>query len=575
MGVLFGRTRRLAEGCLFTPFVEGSRDRLGLQPFGPSWYERIEIRLDWVPSGRLAAIKHMDDSTFDVFLSHNSQDKPAVKDLFRALEGRGLRVWLDESELQPGLSWQQGLDRGIRSSKAVVVVIGKDGLGPWEVAEMEGALILAVDNNIPVVPVLLPGAPGKPKLPLFLTSRTWVDLRGGLTTEGLDRVQWGITGVKPDGWAESAGSGQRIDSDTQPPEAGVPNVDFGRGIHLGTNRPWQGWTDESVTPKTPAQLDAYRRELVDADCEDASQASRAAHTAHVLAMALRSENQDDEAAAMLGRALQLGQRAVEIDRLKAQLGDEFFGRVHNTLGTIRLRQGRRDDAVGEFRKAIDLDRTNAAAYHNLGMLLMAHGPGEEGVSVLENAAALQADRAAAHFQLGLAYSELGRLDQAAQSLARAAELASDWDRDYYRIELGKVLLEAGEPERALTVFASARTHMSGVARVGEAIALRLADRLDDAARVLAETIDSEPQLADAHGELGITYWQLGRTADAVAALRRAAKLSADDPEWHVNLALALGAEGRAEEARIPLERALSIDPENDAARSELARLPAK
>jgi hypothetical protein len=43
----------------------------------------------------------------------------------------------------------------------------------------------------------LPGAPTKPDLPLFLQQFTWVDLRGGLTSEGLDRLQWGITGVKP------------------------------------------------------------------------------------------------------------------------------------------------------------------------------------------------------------------------------------------------------------------------------------------------------------------------------------------------------------------------------------------
>ena len=49
----------------------------------------------------------------------------------------------------------------------------------------------------PVIPVRPPGAPTRPVLPLFLTQFTWVDLRGGLTEEGLDRLEWGITGVKP------------------------------------------------------------------------------------------------------------------------------------------------------------------------------------------------------------------------------------------------------------------------------------------------------------------------------------------------------------------------------------------
>jgi Flp pilus assembly protein TadD len=172
----------------------------------------------------------------------------------------------------------------------------------------------------------------------------------------------------------------------------------------------------------------------------------------------------------------LGQLAIELDRLTAQLDERVFGGIDNTLGTIRLQQGRGDDAVEEFRKAIQLDPTNGNPHTNVGLLLMARGSREEGVTVLEEAAALRSSEAEAHFRLGSAYRELGRLDEAARSLAKAVELASDWYRDCYTLELGKVLLEARAPDKALTAFESARTHMGGVARVGEAIALRLAHK---------------------------------------------------------------------------------------------------
>jgi hypothetical protein len=42
--------------------------------------------------------------------------------------------------------------------------------------------------------VLLPGAPSQPKLPLFLAQITWVDLRD---EKALDKLEWGITGIKP------------------------------------------------------------------------------------------------------------------------------------------------------------------------------------------------------------------------------------------------------------------------------------------------------------------------------------------------------------------------------------------
>ena len=135
--------------------------------------------------------------SFDVFLSHNSRDKPAVRALAEALQDRGLKVWLDEWELVPGRPWQEALEEVIEITKASAVLVGKDGLGPWQDKEMRGCLSEFVDRNLPVIPVLLPGAPEKPVLPIFLKGFTWVDLRGGLTEEGLDRLQWGITGERP------------------------------------------------------------------------------------------------------------------------------------------------------------------------------------------------------------------------------------------------------------------------------------------------------------------------------------------------------------------------------------------
>ena len=137
-------------------------------------------------------------SEFDVFLSHNSTDKPTVRQLAGALKGRGLKVWLDECELIPGRPWQEAIEEVIQTTKSAVVVVGADGLGPWEIPEMRGCLSEFVKRRLPVIPVLLPGAPNQPDLPLFLKQFTWVDLRGGLTEDGLKRLEWGITGRKPD-----------------------------------------------------------------------------------------------------------------------------------------------------------------------------------------------------------------------------------------------------------------------------------------------------------------------------------------------------------------------------------------
>ena len=134
---------------------------------------------------------------FHTFLSHNSRNKPAVRELKRRLVSANLRVWYDEDELRPGIPWQELLEAGIKSSQSVVVAVGADGFGPWEDEEMQGALRLAVKDKRPVIPVLLAGCPEAPELPMFLGNRTWVDLRSGITEEGFGKLLWGITGKKP------------------------------------------------------------------------------------------------------------------------------------------------------------------------------------------------------------------------------------------------------------------------------------------------------------------------------------------------------------------------------------------
>jgi tetratricopeptide (TPR) repeat protein len=144
---------------------------------------------------------------FDVFLSHNSRDNEAVTEIAQALKDRGLRPWLDAWELVPGGRWQEALEQILEEVRTTAVLVGRDGLGPWERPEMRAAISASVDSDRPVIPVLLPGAPAKPKLPPFLREFTWVDLRRGITREGIDRLVWGIQGRKAD---ETAGPARAV-----------------------------------------------------------------------------------------------------------------------------------------------------------------------------------------------------------------------------------------------------------------------------------------------------------------------------------------------------------------------------
>ena len=145
-----------------------------------------------------------DGQAFDVFLSHRSQDKPAVEALAHRLEEEAhLTPWLDKWHLVPGEPWQEALEQALDASRTCAVFIGPSGLGPWENEEMRSALQTRVSQTgFRVVPVLLPGAtmPERGLLPRFLSRLTWVDFRNpdGLhDSEAFHRLVAGIRGVAP------------------------------------------------------------------------------------------------------------------------------------------------------------------------------------------------------------------------------------------------------------------------------------------------------------------------------------------------------------------------------------------
>jgi GTPase SAR1 family protein len=131
---------------------------------------------------------------FDVFLCHNVADKPAVRELAQRLRERGLRPWLDELELRPGLPWQRALEEQIQSIPSAAVIVGSE-VGPWQDQELTAFLRQFIRRSCPVIPVLLPRTE-PPDLPVFLDGLTWVDL--GMTEPNpLDQLEWGITGRHP------------------------------------------------------------------------------------------------------------------------------------------------------------------------------------------------------------------------------------------------------------------------------------------------------------------------------------------------------------------------------------------
>ncbi|MCA1567554.1 MAG: TIR domain-containing protein [Acidobacteria bacterium] len=70
-----------------------------------------------------------DTFKYDVFLSHSSKDKAAVRPLAERLRADGLRVWFDEWELKPGDNIPSKIEEGLERSRVLVLCMSAHAFG--------------------------------------------------------------------------------------------------------------------------------------------------------------------------------------------------------------------------------------------------------------------------------------------------------------------------------------------------------------------------------------------------------------------------------------------------------------
>jgi Domain of unknown function (DUF1883)/TIR domain len=93
--------------------------------------------------------------TWDVFISHASEDKDAVaRPLRDALTRRGVTVWLDEAQMRIGQSLRRKIDEGIRSSRFGVVILSEAFFQKgWTNHELDGLVTRTVAGEQSLLPI--------------------------------------------------------------------------------------------------------------------------------------------------------------------------------------------------------------------------------------------------------------------------------------------------------------------------------------------------------------------------------------------------------------------------------------
>ncbi|MBD2458969.1 GUN4 domain-containing protein [Nostoc sp. FACHB-87] len=141
---------------------------------------------------------------FDVFLAHNSLDKPLIIEIARHLKQKGLNPWLDKEQILGGDKIIQAVFNGISLSKTGAFFIGKNGLGNFQ-ANLELDTVIhsfleRQSQNFRVIPVLLPGVSNVPQELWYLKQWRWIQFTKANDEDALDdlirSIKGGATEIK-------------------------------------------------------------------------------------------------------------------------------------------------------------------------------------------------------------------------------------------------------------------------------------------------------------------------------------------------------------------------------------------
>lgn len=97
----------------------------------------------------------LEGQTWDVFISHASEDKGSVaRPLRDALTKLGVTVWLDEAQMRIGHSLRRKIDEGIRASRFGVVVLSDPFFAKgWTNHELDGLVTRNVAGEQSLLPI--------------------------------------------------------------------------------------------------------------------------------------------------------------------------------------------------------------------------------------------------------------------------------------------------------------------------------------------------------------------------------------------------------------------------------------
>jgi serine/threonine protein kinase/tetratricopeptide (TPR) repeat protein len=209
---------------------------------------------------------------------------------------------------------------------------------------------------------------------------------------------------------------------------------------------------------------------------------------------------------------------------KAIAMDANQAESHACLGTVYEGTGKYDDAVSEYRRAVELEPTNDDAIRGLASAYASLGSTDEAEKTLQIAIGVRPQYWANYNSLGALYVSEGRYEEAAKMFAQVIGLAPDSFRGYSN--LGATYIRLGRyPEaiKSLQDSIKIRPTESALSNLGTAFySIR---QFDSAGKNYSEATKLNDQNYVIWGNLADSYYYSGNHADAKLAYQKAVSLA--------------------------------------------------
>ena len=233
---------------------------------------------------------------------------------------------------------------------------------------------------------------------------------------------------------------------------------------------------------------------------------------------------------------------------------------HHNLARTKALQGRVNEAVESFGRALKLNDRDAESLQMLAEILVSRGAFAEAVDLYQRLLALKPGEPAVYFRIGTLHKVCGEMKQALRVYRRAASLfPANADAAF---NLAMALFEANRKAEAVEYFEAVLEARPDDSEAYNCLGLVHHELLktDLAKEAYLNALRVRPDFPEALSNLGALLMDMGELELSEALVRRAIGLMPELLNAHCNLGNVLARRGDAVGAIESLRRVLAVDP---------------